>query len=122
MSAQTSTEAHKKQSMSNTPAGTIPLSGSRKPGNRWTAQVLGRGDYLQFESDAAPKRGNEISKPAGVSEESVTELGSTDFESWAQESFEIATKIAYRNGEGRIGFRGAGVWIARWSQRTPCIP
>jgi hypothetical protein len=32
----------------------------------------------------------------------LTELRSTDFESWAKESFEIATKIAYRNG-GRIG-------------------
>jgi hypothetical protein len=30
------------------------------------------------------------------------ELASTDFESWAKESFEIATKIAYRN-DGRIG-------------------
>jgi len=28
----------------------------------------------------------------------LTELGSTDFESWAKESFEIGTKIAYRNG------------------------
>jgi S1/P1 Nuclease len=27
----------------------------------------------------------------------LTELGNTDFESWAKESFEIATKIAYRN-------------------------
>ena len=32
----------------------------------------------------------------------LTELASTHFESWAKESFEIATKIAYRNG-GRIG-------------------
>jgi S1/P1 Nuclease len=32
----------------------------------------------------------------------LTELASTDFESWAKESFEIATKFAYRNG-GRIG-------------------
>jgi len=32
----------------------------------------------------------------------LTELGNTAFESWAKESFEIATKIAYRNG-GRIG-------------------
>ena len=32
----------------------------------------------------------------------LTELASTDFESWAKESYEIATKIAYRNG-GRIG-------------------
>jgi hypothetical protein len=28
----------------------------------------------------------------------LTELASTDFESWAKESFEIATKIAYQNG------------------------
>ena len=28
----------------------------------------------------------------------LTELGNTDFESWAKKSFEIATKIAYRNG------------------------
>src|SRR5215475_13359875 len=28
----------------------------------------------------------------------LTELASADFESWAKESFEIATKIAYRNG------------------------
>ena len=32
----------------------------------------------------------------------LTELANTDFESWAKESFEIATKIAYRNG-GQIG-------------------
>ena len=37
----------------------------------------------------------------------LAELASTDFESWAKESFEIATKIAYRNG-GPIGSpRGA---------------
>jgi hypothetical protein len=29
----------------------------------------------------------------------LTELASIDFESWAKESFEIATKITYRNGE-----------------------
>jgi hypothetical protein len=28
----------------------------------------------------------------------LTELANTGFESWAKESFEIATKIAYRNG------------------------
>ena len=32
----------------------------------------------------------------------LTELANADFESSAKESFEIATKIAYRNG-GRIG-------------------
>jgi hypothetical protein len=37
----------------------------------------------------------------------LTELASTGFESWAKESFEIATKFAYRNG-GRIGIPKGG--------------
>jgi hypothetical protein len=37
----------------------------------------------------------------------LTELASTDFESWAKESFEIATKFAYRNG-GLIGSPRSG--------------
>jgi hypothetical protein len=32
----------------------------------------------------------------------LTELGNSNFAPWAKESFELATKIAYRNG-GRIG-------------------
>ena len=38
----------------------------------------------------------------------LTELASTSFESWAKESFEIATKIAYRNG-GPIGIPKGGI-------------
>jgi hypothetical protein len=41
----------------------------------------------------------------------LTELGNTDFESWAKESYEIATKIAYRNG--RIGSPRGGIRTAR---------
>jgi hypothetical protein len=37
----------------------------------------------------------------------LTELASTGFESWAKESYEIATKIAYQNG-GRIGIPRGG--------------
>ena len=37
----------------------------------------------------------------------LTELASTDFESWAKESFDIAAKITYRNG-GQIGSRRGG--------------
>ena len=49
----------------------------------------------------------------------LTELAHTDFGSWAKESFEIGTKIAYRNG-GRIGIpRGMGIWTARRPQRLP---
>jgi S1/P1 Nuclease len=37
----------------------------------------------------------------------LTELASTGFESWAKESYEIATKIAYSSG-GRIGIPRGG--------------
>ena len=37
----------------------------------------------------------------GFQRSQLTELASTGFKRWAKESFEIATKIAYRNG-GRI--------------------
>ena len=37
----------------------------------------------------------------------LTELANTEFESWVKESFEIATKIAYRNG-GPIGSPRSG--------------
>jgi S1/P1 Nuclease len=38
----------------------------------------------------------------------LTELASTSFESWAKESYEIATKIAYRNG-AQIGIPRSGM-------------
>jgi hypothetical protein len=41
-------------------------------------------------------------RPQGFQRGQLTELGNIGFESWAKESFEIATKFAYRNG-GRIG-------------------
>jgi hypothetical protein len=45
----------------------------------------------------------------GFQRSQLTELANTDFESWAKESFEIATKIAYRNG-GRVGIpKGAAM-------------
>jgi hypothetical protein len=37
----------------------------------------------------------------------LTELANTDFESWAKESFEIATKFVYQNG-GLIGIPKSG--------------
>ena len=37
----------------------------------------------------------------------LTELGNAHFESWAKESFEIATRFAYRN-DGRIGIPKGG--------------
>ena len=35
----------------------------------------------------------------GFQRSQLTELANTEFESWAKESYEIATKIAYINGK-----------------------
>jgi hypothetical protein len=51
----------------------------------------------------------------------LTELGNTDFESWAKESFEIATKIAYRNG-GRIGIPRGGSMDCTTVAAAPVLP
>jgi len=51
----------------------------------------------------------------------LTELGNTDFESWAKESFEIATKIAYRNG-GRIGIPKGGNLDCTTVAAAPVLP
>src|SRR4029450_10550572 len=47
----------------------------------------------------------------------LTELANTDFESWAKESFEIATKIAYRTGIPR-----GGNMDCREVQAAPLLP
>ena len=51
----------------------------------------------------------------------LTELANTDFESWAKESFEIATKIAYRNG-GRIGSPKGGNKDCTMVAAAPVLP
>jgi S1/P1 Nuclease len=51
----------------------------------------------------------------------LTELASTDFESWAKESFEIATKIAYRN-DGRIGSPRVGNMDCAMVAAAPALP
>jgi hypothetical protein len=51
----------------------------------------------------------------------LTELANTDFESWAKESYEIATKIAYRNG-GRIGIPRDGSLDCTMVAAVPVLP
>jgi S1/P1 Nuclease len=50
----------------------------------------------------------------------LTELASTNFESWAKESFEIATKIAYRNGGG-IGVPRGGNMDCTMAAAAPVL-
>jgi hypothetical protein len=59
---------------------------------------LGRGDYLKLESDPTPKQATALRIRQEFQRSQLTELASTDFESCAKESFGIATKIFYRNG------------------------
>jgi S1/P1 Nuclease len=51
----------------------------------------------------------------------LTELANTVFESWAKESFEIATKIAYRGG-GRIGIPRDGSLDCAMVAAAPVLP
>ena len=51
----------------------------------------------------------------------LTELANTDFEAWAKESYEIATKIAYRNG-GRIGSPRCGAMDCTAVAAAPALP
>jgi hypothetical protein len=51
----------------------------------------------------------------------LTELATTEYESWAKESFEIATKIAYLNG-GRIGSPKGGSRDCTMVAATPVLP
>jgi S1/P1 Nuclease len=51
----------------------------------------------------------------------LTELANTDFESWAKESSEIATKFAYRNGDA-IGIPKSGNMDCTMVAATPVLP
>jgi S1/P1 Nuclease len=51
----------------------------------------------------------------------LTELANTEFESWAKESFEIATKFVYRNG-GRIGIPRGGQKDCTMVVSAPVFP
>jgi hypothetical protein len=51
----------------------------------------------------------------------LTELASTDFESWAKESFEIGAKFAYQN-DGRIGVPKGGNKDCTMVAAAPVLP
>ena len=92
-------------------AGGVPLG---------PAQILGRGDYLQLESDTVTKRGHGAPQPP-CQRSQLTELASTDFESWAKERLEIATKFVYQNG-GRIGIPKGGAMDCTMVAAAPVLP
>jgi S1/P1 Nuclease len=59
----------------------------------WDGVITSSSNLTRLRNEATALR-----DPQEFQRNQLTELASTGFESWAKESFEIATKIAYRNG------------------------
>src|SRR5215472_13745631 len=68
----------------------------------WDAVITSSSNLTRLRNEATALRSRQE-----FQRDQLTELASTGFESWAKESYEIATKIAYRNG-GLIGAPRAG--------------
>jgi len=63
----------------------------------WDAVITSSSNLTRLRNEATTLRNRQEFQRG-----QLTELSNTGFESWAKESFAIATKIAYRNG-GLIG-------------------
>jgi len=68
----------------------------------WDGVITSSSNLTRLRNDATALRNREEFQRS-----QLTELANTDFESWAKESFEIATKIAYQNGR-QIGIPKGG--------------
>ena len=82
----------------------------------WDGVITSSQNLTQLRNDATALRNRQEFKRS-----QLTELASTDFESWAKESFEIATKIAYRNGR-LIGAPKAGNRDCTTVTTAPVLP
>ena len=59
----------------------------------WDAVITSSSNLTRLRNEATALRNRQEFQRS-----QLTELANTDFESWAKESFEIATKFAYQNG------------------------
>ena len=82
----------------------------------WDGVITSSSNVTRLRNEATALRNHEE-----FQRNQLTELGNTDFESWAKESFEIATKIAYRNG-GRIGIPKGGNKDCTMVAAAPVLP
>jgi S1/P1 Nuclease len=82
----------------------------------WDAVITSSSNLTRLRNEATALRNRQEFQRS-----QLTELANTDFESWAKESFEIATKIAYRNG-GRIGSPKAGNMDCAMVAAAPVLP
>ena len=82
----------------------------------WDGVITSSQNLTRLENEATALRNRQEFQRS-----QLTEVVNTEFESWAKESYEIATKIAYRNG-GRIGIPKGGNRDCRDLQLAPDLP
>jgi S1/P1 Nuclease len=82
----------------------------------WDGVITSSSNLTRLRNEATPLRNRQEFQRS-----QLTELGGTDFESWAKESYEIATKIAYRN-DGRIGIPKDGNKDCTMVTAAPLLP
>jgi hypothetical protein len=70
----------------------------------WDGVITSNSNLTQLRKEATALRNRQEFQRS-----QLTELESTAFESWAKESFDSATKIAYRNGASIGISRGANI-------------
>src|SRR5262245_44341324 len=82
----------------------------------WDGVITSSQNLTRLRNEAMALRSRQ-----GFQRNQLAELANADFESWAKESFEIATKIAYRNS-GRIGIPKGGSKDCREVKAAPVLP
>jgi S1/P1 Nuclease len=82
----------------------------------WDGVITSSSNLTRLRNEATARRNRQEFQRS-----QLTELASTDFASWAKESFEIATKIAYRNGRP-IGFPRGGNLDCAMVAAAPVLP
>jgi S1/P1 Nuclease len=82
----------------------------------WDGVITSSQNLTRLRNDATTLRNRQAFQRS-----QLTELANTDFESWAKESFEIATKIAYLNG-GLIGAPRGGNKDCTVVAAAPVLP
>ena len=82
----------------------------------WDGVITSSSNLTRLRNEATALRNREEFQRS-----QLTELATTDFESWAKERFEIATKFVYQNG-GRIGIPKGGAMDCTMVAAAPVLP
>ena len=97
----------------------IQVTQAGKPMNLhrfWDGVITSSSNWTRLRNEATALRSRQE-----FQRNQLTELASTDFEAWAKESFEIATKFAYLNGRS-IGARRDGNKDCTMVAAAPVLP